>query len=64
MITVENLLNVQISTIENRNEWLINSNNLIEFGFWNGHQNITDDIQEYRFIDSADYVTTTQYVKK
>ena len=50
-----NLLNVQISTIGNRNEWLINSNNLIEFGFGMSHQNITDDIQEYSFIDSADY---------
>ena len=58
-----NTLNVHISTIENRNEWLINSNNLFEFGFGMSHQNITDDIHEYGFIDSADYVTTTQYIQ-
>ena len=58
-----NLLNVRISTIENRNEWLINSNNLFEFGFGMSNQNIADDIQEYRFIDSADYVTKTQYIQ-
>ena len=58
-----NLLNVQISTVENRNEWLVNSNNLFEFGFGMSHQNIADDIQEYGFIDSANYVTTNQYVK-
>ncbi len=58
-----NALNVHISTIENRNEWLINSNNLFEFGFGMSHQNITDDINEYGFIDSADYVTTTQYIQ-
>ena len=58
-----NSLNVQISTIENRNEWLINSNNLIEFGVGMSHQNIADDINEYGFIDSADYVTTTQYIQ-
>ena len=58
-----NALNVHISTIENRNEWLINSNNLFEFGFGMSHQNITDDINEYGFIDSADYITTTQYIQ-
>jgi hypothetical protein len=58
-----NSLSVQISTIENRNEWLINSNNLIEFGVGMSHQNIADDINEYGFIDSADYVTTTQYIQ-
>ena len=58
-----NALNVHISTIENRNEWLINSNNLFEFGFGMSHQNINDDINEYGFIDSADYVTTTQYIQ-
>ncbi len=58
-----NALNVHISTIENRNEWLINSNNLFEFGFGMSHQNITDDINEYGFIDSADYVTTTTYIQ-
>ena len=59
-----NALNVHISTIENRNEWLINSNNLFEFGFGMSHQNITDDIHEYGFIDSADYVTTTHVHSK
>ena len=58
-----NALNVHISTIENRNEWLVNSNNLFEFGFGMSHQNIADDMHEYGFIDSADYVTTTTYIQ-
>lgn len=58
-----NILNVQISTIENRNEWLINFNNLIEFGIGMRYQNIADDIHEYEFIDSAGYVTANQYIQ-
>jgi len=55
-----NLLRTAITTLENRNEWLIDNKSNIEFGFGISYQNISDQLNEYEFIDSADFVISIQ----
>lgn len=59
-----NNLTAQISTIENRNQILLtNDKTTIEFGFGYSGQSIDDQLQEYSFTDSADYVTQIDAVQ-
>lgn len=52
-----NRLNANIATLENRWEMLLNAQNVIEAGVGIQYQNVDDQIQEYSFVDSADYVS-------
>jgi len=52
-----NRLNAQIVTLENRNEIKLDNKNDLEFGFGYAYQEIDDELNEYNFTDSADYVT-------
>lgn len=54
-----NLLNAQLVNIESRNEVIINSKNTMEFGLGYVNNDFDDILNEYEFIDSADYVTVT-----
>lgn len=51
-----NALKANLYTIENRNELLLSENSTIEFGAGVSFQDISDEINEYSFIDSADYI--------
>ncbi|MCK5367415.1 MAG: carboxypeptidase-like regulatory domain-containing protein, partial [Cyclobacteriaceae bacterium] len=54
-----NLLNATLLNIESRNEVIINNRNTMEFGIGYANHNFDDILNEYEFIDSADYVTIT-----
>ncbi|WP_258104953.1 TonB-dependent receptor [Marinoscillum sp. MHG1-6] len=49
-----------VYTIENRNEYLLSSNSVLEIGGGATFSNIQDEINEYSFVDSADYVQLTR----
>ncbi|MFT6867374.1 MAG: hypothetical protein ACJA08_002216 [Cyclobacteriaceae bacterium] len=51
-----NALRANLFTIENRNEYLLSENSTIEVGAGVSFQDIKDEINEYSFVDSADYV--------
>ncbi|MFT4834085.1 MAG: hypothetical protein ACI83W_000563 [Marinoscillum sp.] len=51
-----NSLEADIQTIENRWEYLLSVNHVLEAGVGLTHQSINDQINEYSFIDSSDYV--------
>ncbi len=55
-----NFLDAQIFAAENRNEYRPNNKRKIEFGVRFSNENIDDKINQYNFIDSADYVTITE----
>lgn len=57
-----NLLNATLLNIESRNEVIINNRNTMEFGIGYANHNFDDILNEYEFIDSADYVTITDAV--
>jgi len=52
-----NTLDATIINIQNQSSYLINNTNQIEFGFIFGHENIDDQLDEFSFIDSANFVT-------
>jgi hypothetical protein len=52
-----NSLSAQVYGLENRSYWYINPKNTIEFGFKATREVFNDNISEYSFTDSADYVT-------
>ncbi len=52
-----NALRASLFTIENRNEYLISNNSTFEIGAGLAYQNINDQVNEYSFLDSADYIT-------
>jgi hypothetical protein len=54
-----NDLEAQIYTAENRYEWISSDQNVIEWGGGVSWQEINDEINEYSFVDSADFVTIT-----
>ena len=54
-----NLLNTTLLNVESRNEVIINESNTMEFGIGYGYHDFDDILNEYEFIDSADYVTIT-----
>jgi len=55
-----NALDAQIFALESRNHWKITDNQSIEFGVRWTNENITDQIQQYSFEDSSDYVKITE----
>ncbi|MDN5202412.1 TonB-dependent receptor [Fulvivirgaceae bacterium BMA10] len=58
-----NKLEADIINIENRNAYKIDLNNRLEFGFGYSRQIIEDELNEYAFIDSADFVTVTDNLR-
>ena len=58
-----NVLNAQLLNAESRNEVIINENNIMEFGIGYANHDFEDILNEYEFIDSADYVSITEAVK-
>ena len=54
-----NQLSARIYTLENRWEMLVNPNLVLEGGVGASLQQIDDELNEYSFIDSADYVSLT-----
>ncbi len=57
-----NLLNVRLLNVESRNELIINDKNSMEFGIGYANHDFDDLLNEYEFIDSADYVRITDAV--
>lgn len=57
-----NSLDANLFTLENRYEYLLNLNHVIEAGAGVTFQDVTDRINEYSFLDSADYVRITHSV--
>ncbi len=54
-----NNLDAYIATVENRHELIVGNNGLLELGAGITLQHIEDEINEYAFIDSADYISLT-----
>ena len=54
-----NSLDASVVSIEQKNEVYV-GDHLLEFGFKWGQENIDDKLQEYAFIDSADFSTITE----
>ena len=55
-----NKLEAEIYNFENRNVYRINDKNILEFGVGYSRQQIEDELDEYSFIDSSDFVTITR----
>jgi hypothetical protein len=51
-----NLLDAKIINLQNRSELKLGSNNLVKFGFGYDRELIEDELNEYEFTDSADFV--------
>ncbi len=60
--SARNQLNAQIINTELRNELIISDKSHLGFGIGYAYQEFDDHIQEYSFIDSADYVTITEHI--
>lgn len=56
-----NALLARIFTTESRNSWFINATNELQFGAKIGWERMQDELEEYGFVDSADYVIPTYY---
>ncbi|MBV6646453.1 MAG: carboxypeptidase-like regulatory domain-containing protein [Cyclobacteriaceae bacterium] len=55
-----NKLQAALVTIENRHELILDRNNQAEFGFGVSYHDIQDELNEYSFIDSADFITVEE----
>ena len=55
-----NKLEATIYNFENRNAYRLNQRNIIEFGVGYNRQEIDDELDEYSFIDSSDFVSITR----
>lgn len=55
-----NNLEANIINLENRNVYTVNAKNTVEFGLGYSYQNIDDQLNEYTFRDSVDYVIDIQ----
>lgn len=55
-----NALNSTIFSAETRNEFFINDQHQLDFGLKYTNENITDQINEYSFFDSADFTSNTR----
>lgn len=51
-----NFLEAQIFALENRNTWSVSDKTEIEFGFRTSTEKIEDQLYQYAFTDSADFV--------
>jgi hypothetical protein len=60
--SARNRLDAYILNAELRNEWIINDRNRLNFGIGYAYQQFDDHLHEYNFIDSADFVTITEYI--
>ncbi|WP_162426283.1 TonB-dependent receptor [Pontibacter pudoricolor] len=54
-----NALLARVLTAELRNTWQLNQRNTLQFGIKAGLEKIEDELDEYGFADSSDYVTQT-----
>lgn len=61
--SARNLLNATLLNVESRNEVIINSRNTMEFGIGYSNNNFDDLLNNYEFIDSADYVNISHAAK-
>jgi hypothetical protein len=57
-----NKLAAEILDTEHRSTYLLNPKNTLEFGIGYSRENITDQLDEYSFSDSADFVTINERV--
>lgn len=57
-----NSLDAEIFTVENRWEVLLNNQNVLEAGAGVTFQTVDDELNEYSFVDSADYVELTSSI--
>lgn len=55
-----NALDATLYTVENRYEYMLSANHVLEAGVGMQAQQISDEVNEYSFIDSADYVSITR----
>ena len=53
---IRNRLQARITNLQSRNEWRIAPGQLLEFGFQLGLEQINDQLREWEFADSADFV--------
>ena len=60
--SARNLLDAHIINTEIRNELRITDQNRLKFGLGYTYQWFDDTFHEYSFIDSAEYVTITEYI--
>jgi hypothetical protein len=60
--SARNMLNAYIFNSEIRNELIINERSQLNFGIGYAYQQFDDRLQEYSFVDSADYVTITESI--
>jgi hypothetical protein len=58
-----NLLDVSLINAESRNEVIIDQKNTMEFGFGYAYHEFKDNLNEYEFVDSADYISITNTIK-
>ncbi|MCJ8163684.1 carboxypeptidase-like regulatory domain-containing protein [Pontibacter sp. E15-1] len=58
-----NTLLARIGTAEIRNTWQSGQRSKVQFGAKLGSENIADELSEYGFADSADFVTQTYFLK-
>ncbi len=54
-----NELEAALATVENRYELVVGKNGILEGGLGITYQDINDEINEYSFIDSADFISLT-----
>ena len=57
-----NQLSAEIYNLEMQHVYKINSGQRLEFGFGYSRQNIDDELAEFAFIDSADFVSITENI--
>ncbi len=62
-VSGRNALDALVFNGEIRNELVLNQHNLFEWGVGYSHQDISDQIQEYGFIDSAQFVSVEQVIQ-
>lgn len=55
-INIRNRLKAQVYSLQNRSSWQLNQRNKLEWGLQVGLENMEDQLQEWEFLDSADFV--------
>ncbi|MHA6247791.1 TonB-dependent receptor [Pontibacter sp. CAU 1760] len=58
-----NTLRARIGTVELRNSWRMNARSQVQFGAKTSQENISDELSEYGFADSADFVSPTYFLR-
>ena len=61
--SARNQLDATVINLENRSEFIINSQQVLEFGVGYMHQEVSDYLNEYEFEDSVDFVEITENIK-